>query len=283
MTIIDGKKIARQIREQIKEEVKKMKVRPGIAVVLIGENPASKVYVSMKGIACDDVGFHSEKYELKETISERDLLQLIKKINTNPKIHGILVQLPLPKHISQQNIITAIDPKKDVDGFHPVNVGAMGSKIPHFVPCTALGILHLIKTTTSITGKHTVVVGRSAIVGKPTADLLLDAGATVTVCHSQTKDLAFHTRQADILVVAAGKPKLITVDMVKKGAIIIDVGINRIDGKIVGDVDFENVKKVASAITPVPGGVGPMTIAMLLSNTLESAKRSNHSPHAAQE
>ena len=281
MTIIDGKKIAQHIREQIKREVALMKVKPGLAVVLVGNNSASKVYVA--DIACDDVGFYSEKYELKETITEQELLSIIKKLNANPKINGILVQLPLSKHINEQHIITAIAPRKDVDGFHPQNIGAMNSKIPHFVPCTALGILHLIKERTDITGKNAVVIGRSAIVGKPTADLLLNEGATVTICHSQTKDLAFHTRQADILVVAVGKPKLITADMVKKGAIIIDVGITRINGKIYGDVDFDNVKNIASAITPVPGGVGPMTIAMLLSNTLESAKRFNHSPLLAQE
>lgn len=283
MIIIDGKKIAQKIRWEIKKEVARMKIKPGIAVVLVGENPASKVYVSMKGVACEDVGFYSEKHELKDSVSEAELVKLVRKLNADQKIHGILVQLPLPKQINQQNIITAIDQKKDVDGFHPANVGAMGTETPHFVPCTALGILQLIKETTSIESKHAVVVGRSAIVGKPTADLLLNAGATVTVCHSKTKNLALHTRQADILVVAVGKPRLITSDMVKKGVIVIDVGINRVEGKIIGDVDFENVKKLASAITPVPGGVGPMTIAMLLQNTLTAAKRPNHFPHAVQE
>ncbi len=283
MIIIDGKKIAQKIRWEIKKEVARMNVKPGIAVVLVGENPASKVYVSMKGVACEDVGFYSEKYELKDNVSEAELVKLVRKLNADQKIHGILVQLPLPKQFNQQNIITAIDPEKDVDGFHPLNVGMLGTTKDHFVPCTALGILHLIKETTPIEGKHAVVVGRSAIVGKPTADLLLNAGATVTICHSKTKDLALHTRQADILVVAVGKPKLITIDMVKKGAVVIDVGITRIDRKICGDVDFENVKKKAAAITPVPGGVGPMTIAMLLRNTLTAAKRSNHSLHAARE
>ena len=265
MKIIDGTILAEAVKTRIKEELKKLPVKPGLAAVLIGKNPASKVYVNRKSIVCEDLGFYFEKYLFEEDTSEEELIALIEKLNEKKNIHGILVQLPLPKHINEQDILGRIKPEKDVDGFHPLGP---------FVPCTPKGILYLLKQITSIVGKHAVVVGRSNIVGKPTAMLLLDENATVTICHSKTRDLAHYTKQADLLIVAAGKKKLITADMVKEGAVVIDVGVNKGDGSICGDVDFENVKKKAFAITPVPGGVGPMTIAMLMENVLLAAKRS---------
>lgn len=273
---IDGKMIAEQVRMRVKSEVEKLSssVRPGLAAVLVGENPASKIYVRNKRKACQEVGIYSEEHALPETLSEAELLSLIDRLNRDPKIHGILVQLPLPKHIQERRILDAVSPEKDVDGFHYMNVGKLVANEAGFVPCTPLGIIELLKASkVEIDGAHAVVVGRSNIVGKPAALLLLHRNATVTLAHSKTKNLSDICRQADILVAAIGKPQFIKKEMVKEGAVVIDVGINRLaDGQIVGDVDFETVQERAGAITPVPGGVGPMTIAMLLSNTLQSAQ-----------
>ena len=269
--IIDGKAISAQIREEIAREVKdfegKNGVKPGLAVIIVGENPASKVYVRNKKKACEDVGFYSEVIEMPEQTSEAELLSVIDKLNADSKIHGILVQLPLPKHINEESVLLRIDPKKDVDAFHPFNVGKIMTGGYSFVPCTPAGVMELIKRSgVELRGKECVIVGRSNIVGKP-------ADATVTICHSKTKDLAEVCRRADVLVAAIGKPEFFGADMVKDGAVVIDVGINRReDGKLVGDVNFAEVEPKASYITPVPGGVGPMTITMLLRNTLTAAK-----------
>ncbi len=285
--IIDGKAVAQKIREGIKREVEELKEKgivPGLVTILVGENPASVSYVTAKQKTAHELGFYSVQENLPENVSEEELLKLIDKYNKDPKIHGILVQLPLPKHIDERKVINAIDPRKDVDGFHPVNVGKLVIGEPCFIPCTPYGILMLLaETGVEVSGADVVVVGRSNIVGKPIAILLMQkrkpvGNATVTVCHTGTKNMAEHTKRADILIVAAGVPKFITADMVKDGAVVIDVGVNRIgttpDGKakLCGDVDFEAVKERASYITPVPGGVGPMTITMLMKNTLESAK-----------
>lgn len=268
--IIDGKAVAKQIRADVKKKVKKLKSKPGLAVVLVGKNPASHIYVSMKKKACKEAGIYSEKYELDENTPEDKLLKLIDDLNQNKKIHGILVQLPLPGHINEQFIIDSILPHKDVDGFSPLSMGNLFIGKNMLVPATPKGILKLIESTgIKIEGKHAVVVGRSNIVGKPISILLQQRNATVTMCHSKSKPLEHYTKQADILVVAAGKPKMITAKHIKKGAIVIDVGTHKIDGKICGDVDFDSVKPLASYITPSPGGVGPMTIACLLENTLE--------------
>ncbi len=283
-TIIDGKQIAQQIRDGLKGEVaqlqKERKITPGLAAVLVGENPASKVYVNMKAKACDETGIYSQKIHLPADTSQEKLIELIHSLNEDRRIHGILVQLPLPDHLDQHRVLQEVSPDKDVDGFHPVNLGKLLSakfweELPTFVPCTPAGCIKLIESTrTQIEGKHAVVVGRSVIVGKPVAMLLLAKQATVTIAHSRTKNLKELCRQADILVVAAGRAKLVTADMIKPGAVVIDVGVNRVGEKtLVGDVDFEAAKEVAGFITPVPGGVGPMTIAMLLKNTVESAKR----------
>lgn len=276
-TIIDGNKISGEIRAELKVEVEAMQkdhgMVPGLAVVLIGENPASQVYVRMKEKACTEVGVYSRKITLPGETSEDEVLNLIDDLNDDDRIHGILVQLPLPKHINEKKILEAINPDKDVDGFHPVNVGRLVIGEPVFPPCTPQGIIELLKRTgVDINGKDAVIIGRSNIVGKPVAILLMHENATVTVCHSRTKDLAGKASAADILVAAIGKPEMVTADMVKDGAVVIDVGVNRVEDKLVGDVDFEASKEKASAITPVPGGVGPMTIAMLLSNTVKSAK-----------
>jgi methylenetetrahydrofolate dehydrogenase (NADP+)/methenyltetrahydrofolate cyclohydrolase len=280
-TLIKGSEISKQIREELKQEVSQLKEKhnlvPGLATILVGEDEASKVYVGQKEKACKELGIHSERINLPGNTTEADLLTLIENLNKNNKIHGILVQLPLPKHINETNVLYAIDPKKDVDGFHPVNVGKLMLGEPDFIPCTPHGIQQLlIRTGIETNGAEAVVVGRSNIVGKPIANMLLQkkkgANATVTVCHTGTKDIASHTRQADILIVAAGKPKTITADMVKEGVVVIDVGVNRLPTGLVGDVDFETVKEKAKAITPVPGGVGPMTIAMLMYNTVQAAK-----------
>lgn len=270
--IIDGKKIAENIRVQIKSEISAKKLTPGLAVVFVGDNPASEVYVRNKKKACTEVGIKSFEHKLPETTSESELLKLIKKLNGDRNVHGILVQLPLPKKIDQENILNSILPEKDVDGFHPVNLGKLVSGQAGTRPCTPLGIIELIKSTgVEIKGKHAVVVGRSNIVGKPVAIMLLEEHATVTICHSRTENLPDVVRSAEILVAAIGKPQFIKGDWIKNGAVVIDVGINRLpDGKMVGDVDFEEAKKRAGWITPVPGGVGPMTIAMLLKNTLMS-------------
>ena len=275
--IIDGKALAKQKRvemTQIVQELKAMGVTPGLAVVLVGEDPASEIYVRNKHKACEEVGIYSRVIKLPEDTKEEDLLKLIDELNQDSALDGILVQLPLPKQIDSDKVIERILPNKDVDGFHPVNAGKLLTGQAGFVSCTPLGILELIKSTgIDISGKEAVVIGRSNIVGKPVAHLLLQENATVTICHSKTKNLKEVCQRADILVAAIGKPQLITADYVKEGAVVIDVGINRLpDGKLVGDVAFETVKEKASYITPVPGGVGPMTITMLLANTLLSAK-----------
>ncbi len=285
--IISGTEIAKQIREELKQEIDQLKEKhnlmPGLATVLVGEDPASQVYVGAKEKTSNTLGIYSERHDLPADTSEEELLALIDKLNKDPKIHGILVQLPLPKHINETNVLFAIDPKKDVDGFHPVNVGKLMIGEPDYLPCTPHGIQQLlIRSGIKIDGAEVVVVGRSNIVGKPIANILLQkkegANATVTVCHTGTKDISFHTKRADILIVATGKPKAITADMVKEGVVVIDVGVNRIgktaEGKAIlsGDVDFEAVKEKAKAITPVPGGVGPMTITMLMLNTIRAAK-----------
>ena len=267
--IIDGNKIANGILEDIKHKIKNMKQKPGLAIVLVGDNPASEVYVNFKEKDSKEAGFYCERYNLDKNTSEMDLLKLVNELNQKQKIHGVLVQLPLPKQINEKLITNSILPTKDVNGFTPLSLGHLVSENTILAPATARAVLHLIESTgINIEGKNAVVVGRSSIVGKPAAMMLLEKNATVTICHSKTKNLAEHTKKADILVAAVGKPKLITREMVKEGAVVIDVGINRVDSKIMGDVDFENVKDVAGYITPVPGGVGPMTIAMLMENTL---------------
>ncbi len=271
--IIDGTAIAAKIRERIKKEVASMKKKPGLAAIIVGENPASKVYVGIKRKQCEEVGIHSEEHKLPEETTEEELLSLIEKLNNDEKIHAILVQLPVPKHINTEKVLSAIALEKDVDGFNPVNIGKLVDGNENAVPCTPKGIIRLLEESgIKIEGKNAVVVGRSSIVGKPTAMMLLNRNATVKICHSRTKNLGEATRNADILVVAIGKAKMITADMVKKGAVVIDVGINKIEGKLVGDVDFEKVKEKAAFITPVPGGVGPMTVAMLLENTLQMCR-----------
>ncbi|MCL0094383.1 bifunctional methylenetetrahydrofolate dehydrogenase/methenyltetrahydrofolate cyclohydrolase FolD [Dehalococcoidales bacterium] len=285
--IISGTEIAKQIREELKQEITQLKERhnliPGLATILVGEDPASQVYVGAKVKTCDALGVYSERHDLPADTSEEELLALIDKLNKDAKIHGILVQLPLPKHINETRVLYAIDPKKDVDGFHLVNVGKLMIGEPDYLPCTPHGIQQLlIRSGVKIEGAEVVVVGRSNIVGKPIANILLQkkngANATVTVCHTRSRDISFHTKRADILIVAIGKPKTITADMVKEGVVVIDVGVNRIgktaEGKdiLVGDVDFDAVKEKAKAISPVPGGVGPMTITMLMLNTVKAAK-----------
>lgn len=273
--LIDGKAIAAQLRTDLAGRVREIRstgLVPGLAVVIVGDDPASAIYVNMKKRACEELGIYSEVHALPAQTTQEELLGLVGTLNSDPRIHGILVQLPLPDHIDEQVIIAAIRPDKDVDGFHPVNLGALAAGRKGFVPCTPAGIIRLIESTgVSIKGKDCVVVGRSIIVGKPTALLLLQQNGTVTICHSRTVDLAEKCRKADILVVAVGKPGLITGDMVKPGAVVIDVGTNRVDGRLVGDVDFEAARQSAGFITPVPGGVGPMTIAMLMENTVQAA------------
>lgn len=276
--IIDGTKIAQDIRQTIREETftfkNKTGIVPGLAVVLVGEDPASQVYVGRKGKACAEVGFLSREYKLPVDTPESKLLDLINDLNHDRLIHGVLVQLPLPKHIATDKIIAAIDPHKDVDGFHPYNVGGLVTGSPLFLPCTPRGIMELIaRTGIALSGKDAVVVGRSNIVGKPMALLLLSQNATVTICHSKTRDLPGVTSRADVLIAAVGKARMITANMVKEGAVVIDVGVNRLEnGKLAGDVAFDEVAAKASYITPVPGGVGPMTIAMLMKNTLDAAR-----------
>lgn len=271
---IDGKAISVAIREELKAEIKTMTIKPGLAVIIVGDNAASKVYVRNKHKACAEVGIYSEVHTLPPETTNDELLVLIKDLNTNDRIHGILVQLPLPDHLNEDLVISNIDPKKDVDAFHAVNVGKIMIGRPDFLPCTPAGVMTLLKRTgIDIAGRECVVVGRSNIVGKPMAMMLLAANGTVTVCHSKTKNLSEVCRRADILVVAIGRAEFITGDMVKPGAVVIDVGMNRnSDGKLVGDVDYNSVSQVASYITPVPGGVGPMTITTLLCNTVTAAK-----------
>ncbi len=285
--LIKGAEVAAQIREELKKEIAELKAKhnvvPGLVTVLVGADPASQVYVGAKEKTSKELGIYSERYDLPEKTTQEELLKLIGKLNKDPKINGILVQLPLPKHLNEEEVLYAIDPKKDVDGFHPVNVGKLMIGEPDYMPCTPAGIQQLlIRSGTQIEGAEVVVVGRSNIVGKPIANILLQkapgANATVTICHTRTRDIAFHTKRADILIVAAGKAKAITADMVKEGVVVIDVGVNEIgrtaEGKriLCGDVDFESVKEKAKAITPVPGGVGPMTITMLMMNTVRAAK-----------
>jgi len=286
--IIDGTRIAEEMRTEMRAKIAELKGRgitPGLATVLVGDDPASMSYVGMKGRACVEMGMFSIGERLPAQATEEDTLKVIGKLNADPRIHGILVQLPLPEHINESRIICAISPEKDVDGLHPVNVGRMVSGEPGFVPCTPRGIQELlVRSGHSPEGKHVVIVGRSNLVGKPLANILIQkrkgANATVTVCHTGTRDLAKHTRAADIIVAAAGSRNMITADMVSEGAVVIDVGTNRIDDpttkrgyRLVGDVDFEAVKLKAGAISPVPGGVGPMTITLLLANTIEAASR----------
>ena len=285
--IIRGADVAKQIRAELKEEIAQLKekhnVVPGLVTVLVGADPASQVYVGQKEKTAGNLGVYSERYDLPEDTSQENLMALVDRLNKDPKINGILVQLPLPKHINENEVLIAIDPKKDVDGFHPVNIGKLMIGEPDYLPCTPHGVQQLlIRSGVQTEGAEVVVVGRSNIVGKPIANMLLQkkegANATVTICHTRTKDMAFHTRRADILIVAAGKAKAITADMVKEGVVVIDVGVNQIgttaEGKriLCGDVDFDSVKEKASAITPVPGGVGPMTITMLMLNTVRAAK-----------
>ncbi len=277
--LIDGKKISADIRAEIKEETatfaRERGYLPGLAVVIVGENPASQVYVRNKKRACEEVGFYSEVHELPEATAQEELNALVDRLNADPKIHGILVQLPLPKHLDETEVLLRIDPAKDVDAFHPYNVGKIMIGDYSFLPCTPAGVMALLERSgIDPAGKKCVVIGRSNIVGKPMAMLLLHANGTVTICHSRTKDLAAVCREADILVVAIGRADFVGADMVKPGAVVIDVGMNRrADGKLTGDVDFAAVEPIASAITPVPGGVGPMTITMLLKNTLTAAKQ----------
>lgn len=278
MQLIDGKSLAKKVQTTVATEVAKLKqeknIVPGLAVILVGDDPASHAYVNMKAKACENVGFYSITHNMPDTISQDEIIATIEMMNNNPRIDGILVQLPLPKHIDTDKILEVIDPKKDVDGFHAYNVGRLVTGLDSFVACTPLGVMKMFEEyDIDLRGKDVCVVGASNIVGKPMASLLLNAEATVTITHIYTKDLKAHTSKADIVVVGVGVPGLIKEDMVKEGAIVIDIGINRIeDGSLVGDVDFKNVSPKCSYITPVPGGVGPMTIAMLLSNTLKSAK-----------
>lgn len=280
MALIDGKAVSLQVKQQVKQECDKLKtkgVTPGLAVIIVGDDPASQVYVRNKEKACDECGFYSVKYALDADTTQSELNALIDKLNKDEKINGILCQLPLPKHLDDKEVINRIDPIKDVDAFHPVNVGAIMIGDYNFLPCTPAGVMELIHSTgVDVTGKKAVVIGRSNIVGKPMAMLLLHENATVEITHSKTLDLKSITKEADILVAAIGRAKFVTADMVKNGAIVIDVGMNRDEnGKLCGDVDFENVKDKCSFITPVPGGVGPMTISMLMRNTLTAAKLQN--------
>ena len=280
MALIDGKAVSLQVKQQVKQECDKLKtkgVTPGLAVIIVGDDPASQVYVRNKEKACEECGFYSIKYALDADTTQSELNALIDKLNKDEKINGILCQLPLPKHLDDKEVINRIDPIKDVDAFHPVNVGAIMIGDYNFLPCTPAGVMELIHSTgVDVTGKKAVVIGRSNIVGKPMAMLLLHENATVEITHSKTLDLKSITKEADILVAAIGRAKFVTADMVKNGAIVIDVGMNRDEnGKLCGDVDFENVKDKCSFITPVPGGVGPMTISMLMRNTLTAAKLQN--------
>jgi methylenetetrahydrofolate dehydrogenase (NADP+)/methenyltetrahydrofolate cyclohydrolase len=287
-TIIDGKQTAADMREELKKEIAKLKeqgIVPGLGVILVGDDPASRSYVTAKERTCEDLGIYSDDNRLPEDATQQDLLALVEKMNNDPRINGILVQLPLPKHLNEAEVLLAINPDKDVDGFHPMNIGKMVAGQKAFLPCTPHGVIKLLERAgVTIEGAHAVIVGRSNIVGKPLANMLIQkapgGNATVTVCHTRTKDLAYHTLQADIIIAAAGRPNTITADMVKQGAAVIDVGVNRVEDatkksgyRLTGDVDFEAVKEKASVITPVPGGVGPMTITMLMYNTTESAKR----------
>ncbi|WP_121628706.1 bifunctional methylenetetrahydrofolate dehydrogenase/methenyltetrahydrofolate cyclohydrolase FolD [Poseidonibacter antarcticus] len=277
MTLLDGKALSNKIKDEVKVEVeeliKEKHITPGLAVILVGNDPASSTYVASKAKSCKNAGIYSVVHEMPETITQAELLETIKRMNENPSLDGILVQLPLPKHIDTTIVLEAIDPSKDVDGFHPYNVGRMVSNLDSFLPATPFGIMRMCEEyNIQLSGKNVCVIGSSDIVGKPMASLLINAKATVTVCNSRTKDLKSHTLAADIIIIAVGVPHLLKADMIKEGAVVIDVGINRLDtGKLTGDVDFEDCKEKSSFITPVPGGVGPMTIAMLLKNTVKAA------------
>ncbi|MBY7143408.1 bifunctional methylenetetrahydrofolate dehydrogenase/methenyltetrahydrofolate cyclohydrolase FolD [Virgibacillus sp. NKC19-3] len=277
-SIINGKELAHDIRQNMKEEVSQLIINEGVTphltVIIVGDNPASKSYVRGKQKASNETGISSDVIEFPSSITEEKLLQVIQELNKDPKVHGILVQLPLPDHIREEHVIVTIDPAKDVDGFHPMNIGRMMTGEDTFFPCTPYGIITMLKSKNiRIEGKHAVIIGRSNIVGKPVGQLLLNENATVTYCHSRTEKLMDHTTRADIIIAAIGQPNVITMDYLKQGAIVIDVGINRLqDGSLTGDVDFDNVKQKASYLTPVPKGVGPMTITMLLKNTIKAAK-----------
>jgi len=288
--IIDGKQIAEELRAELKEEIAKLKqegIVPGLGVVLVGEDPASQSYVTAKEHACEKLGIYSDDNRMPADTTQQELIALVNRMNADPKINGILVQLPLPKHLNESQVLLTISPDKDVDGFHPMNIGKMVAGQKGFLPCTPHGIIQLLlRSGVKLEGAEVVVVGRSNIVGKPIANMLIqknDTGnATVTVCHTRTRNLAEHTRRADIIIAAAGRPNTITADMVKEGVVVIDVGVNRVEDatrkkgyRLVGDVDFEAVREKASLITPVPGGVGPMTITMLLYNTVESARKAS--------
>ena len=285
--IIDGKQVAADMRDELKEEITRLKkqgIVPGLGVILVGDDPASQSYVTAKERACENIGIYSDNISLPADTSQKELMTLVEKMNNDVKINGVLVQLPLPGGLDESEVLLAIDPAKDVDGFHPINVGKMMIGEKSFLPCTPHGIVQLlIRSGVTIEGAEVVIVGRSNLVGKPLANMLIqkkpNANATVTICHTRTRDLAVHTKRADIIVAAAGRPNTVTAEMVKDGAVVIDVGVNRVEDatkkkgyRLVGDVDFEAVKEKASLITPVPGGVGPMTITMLLYNTVESAK-----------
>lgn len=286
MIIIDGKAIAQKIMVELKKQVEFLKqnenIVPGLAVIMVGNNPASHIYVNSKKKACEELGIYSEIINFPDSITQIDLLETIEELNQDSKISGILVQLPLPDHIDKNEILNAIKPKKDVDGFHPINMGKLCLGEPNFIPCTPYGIITLIKETGIDTeGKDCVVIGRSNIVGKPTALSLMHENATVTLCHSKTVGIEGIIKRADIVVIAIGKPNFLKGYMLKQGSVVIDVGINRVDGKIVGDADFESVSKVAGYVTPVPGGVGPMTVAMLMKNTVKAAQLNNN-PYIAE-
>ena len=278
MILLDGKALSEKIKEEVKVEVAQLveekHITPGLAVILVGSDAASATYVASKAKSCKNAGIYSVVHEMPDSITQEELLETIEMMNKNPKLDGILVQLPLPKHIDTTIVLEAINPLKDVDGFHPYTVGRMVSNLDSFLPATPFGVMRMFEEYgIELSGKNVVVIGSSDIVGKPMASLLINAKATVTVCNSRTKDLASHTKAADIVVIAVGVPYLLKADMIKEGAIVIDVGINRLDtGKLVGDADFEDCKSKCSHITPVPGGVGPMTIGMLLKNTLKAAK-----------
>lgn len=278
--IIDGKKLAKKIREQLKvecEELKNKKIYPKFAVILVGDNPASKVYVKNKNKAAEEMGIQFEEYILDSNIEQEDLIELIQKLNEQKDIHGILLQSPIPQHLDINEAFRTINPEKDIDGFHPMNVGKLVLDQDTFVSCTPYGIMKILEEyNIDLEGKNVVIIGRSNIVGKPLSQCCLNKNATITICHSRTKDLETYTKKADIVIVAIGKPEFLKKEMIKDGAVVIDVGINRTeDGRLVGDVDFEGVKDIASHITPVPGGVGPMTIAMLMNNVIKAAKQQN--------
>ena len=276
MEILDGRFVANKIKQELKNKISQMPVKPGLAVICVGENPASQIYVRLKHKMCDELGINMKEHFFQENVTQNELESLIDSLNTDTNVHGILVQSPVPYHINIMELFARIAPEKDVDGFHPVNVGRLAQGKNQCAPCTPLGIMTLLKEyQIEIEGKKCVVIGRSIIVGRPMAQLLLNANGTVTVCHSRTKNLASVSKEADILIVAVGKPKFITEDMVKEGAVVVDVGINRKPNskEIVGDVDFEKVKEKCSYITPVPGGVGPMTIIMLMNNVIERCRK----------